>query len=187
MDALLDAAHGPDADEEGTEGAAARGEQHEDRRTSRSPHPSSRTVALEIVHAYAFNNPSHIRRHIVTVDGSWIRKFCQLLLVEKEQPTQSLIAEVIKWCLDFDAKHNPQLAIMFANGNGAVARVTQVEREGFLTNFYDTRTGAEVQEARNTPFFVLPRRHFFSPSQETFHTFVFQGVSNISDTLNPPL
>ncbi len=83
---------------------------------SRSPHASTMTVALEITHMYAFHNPSHIRHHCIS-HPTWISDFAKLLLTETEQPSQSLIAEVVRWCLDFNATQNPQLHMMFTSNS----------------------------------------------------------------------
>ncbi|CAD7967436.1 unnamed protein product [Amoebophrya sp. A120] len=120
----------------------------------RSPHASTRTVALDILQMYAYHNPSLIRKHAID-NPSWLKKIAELLLVENDQPTQSLVCELLRWCLDFEAQHNPQLSAMLASaesGSGGfgfhnfanVQKVGGAEREGFCEIMWDKSQGVMV-------------------------------------------
>ncbi|CAD7951849.1 unnamed protein product [Amoebophrya sp. A25] len=109
----------------------------------RTPHPTTRTVALDILQLYAFHNPSLLRNYAIS-NPDWLKKVASILLVESDQPTQSLVSEVLRWTLDFDAAHNPQLFMMLQAESSHLTGIQKIgvsEREGFLEIVWERQHG----------------------------------------------
>jgi len=93
------------------------------------PHACSRTIALDILHMHAFHNPFHLHRY--TIQNPPFLATLVSMLVEDEEPANSMASEILRWMMDFTCSHNPMSVI--AKGNV----LTKAEQNDFLDVLYD--------------------------------------------------
>eukprot|EP00397_Hematodinium_sp_SG-2012_P005974 GEMP01006000.1.p1 GENE.GEMP01006000.1~~GEMP01006000.1.p1 ORF type:complete len:751 (+),score=120.15 GEMP01006000.1:47-2299(+) len=96
----------------------------------RVPHANSRAIALDILHMHAYHSPAHLQKYTIA-NPPFLSSLIGMLMQEEDSSQQSLVAEIVRWIMDFSCSHNP----MGQTTNGAI--LTNDEKQNFLSVLYD--------------------------------------------------